>query len=188
MGIIDIVFLAVLAIGFISGLQKGLITSALSLVAILGASIIAGSLENMLASRLVNADLYIDWVNTSLKPETMNPEQWQAVWNNICHVISFTIVFLIAWAALQLLVNLLNNVFRMPKLRALDGVIGGVIGVVGAYMIICFTVAVIRVVFQPLQGDLAGTLLSEGSLGGFFGGDKKLADLFNIGNMISKLK
>ena len=113
MGIIDIVFLAVLAIGFISGLQKGLITSALSLVAILGASIIAGSLENMLASRLVNADLYIDWVNTSLKPETMNPEQWQAVWNNICHVISFTIVFLIAWAALQLLVNLLNNVFRL---------------------------------------------------------------------------
>ena len=181
MGIIDIVFIAVIAIGFISGLQKGLITSALSLVAIMGASLIAGSLEGTLAARLINADLYQDWMKTNMD---FGPGEWET----ICHVLSFVIVFLIAWAALQLIVNLLNNVFRMPKLRVGDGVLGDVIGIISAYLIICFTVAVIRIVFKPLQGDLAGALLDESKLGGFFGGEKKLADLFGIGDKLSKLK
>ena len=57
MGIIDIVFLAILVIGFISGLQKGFLTSLLACAAMLGAYMIAVSLEGNLASAIMNTSL-----------------------------------------------------------------------------------------------------------------------------------
>ena len=179
MGIIDIVFLAILVIGFISGLQKGFLTSLLACAAMLGAYMIAVSLEGNLASAIMNTSLRA-WLESNLEAEP-------AVWNNLFHVISFVIVFALAYAALMLLVNLINNMFRVPKLRGVDGLLGGILGILRAYVIICIAVAALQIALKPLESEFVLDLLQESALGRFFTSGSALSDLFGIGANLRNL-
>ncbi|MBQ4227351.1 MAG: CvpA family protein [Clostridia bacterium] len=180
MGIIDIVFLAALVIGLISGLQKGFLTSVLACAAMFGAFLIAGALEGRLAEAFMNTSLR-SWLEANLEAA---PE----VWSNLFHVLSYVVVFFLAYAALMLIVNLINNMFRVPKLRGVDGLLGGLLGLVRAYVIICLAVAALKIVLGPLEGgEFVLKLLEESALGRFFTSDSALADLFGIGARLAKL-
>ena len=179
MGIIDIVFLAILVIGFISGLQKGFLTSLLACAAMLGAYMIALSLEGSLASAIMNTSVRT-WLESNLEAEP-------AVWNNLFHVVSFVIVFALAYAALMLLVNLINNMFRVPKLRGVDGLLGGILGVARAYVIICIAVAALQITLKPLESEFVLDLLKESALGRFFTSSNTFADLFGIAGNFKNL-
>ena len=57
MGLIDVILLAILALGFISGLQKGFITSILACLAMLGAWFIARAFYPELARQITGPTL-----------------------------------------------------------------------------------------------------------------------------------
>ena len=180
MGILDIVFLAILFIAFISGMQKGLITSALACVAMLGAFLIAKGLESQLAAEFMNDTSFEKWLEENF---TTDVGTW-------FHVLSFVIVFVIAYAALMLVVNLINNVFRIPKLKAVDGLLGGVLGLVRGYVVICVIVAAAKILFKPLESegnDFMLKLIDDAALGRFFDRNS-MGDLFQVGKMIAQLK
>ena len=180
MGIIDIAFIAILVVGLISGFQKGFLTSALACVALLGAFLIASSLEGELAASFMNTS-FSSWLEVNLEG---NPDQWK----NLFHVLAYVIVFALSYAALMLIVNLVNNVFRVPQLRGVDALLGGLLGVIRAYVIICLAVGALKQVLEPLEGgEFILGLLDESALGRFFTSGSALADLFGIGNMLKNL-
>ena len=129
MGIVDVVFLVILFIAFISGMQKGLITSFLACAAMVGALLIAKGLEGTLAKSFEGTS-FSSWLYSNFSEAQ---GALQVDWNNWFHVLSFVIVFILAYAALMLVINLINNVFRIPKLKAVDGLLGGVLGLARGY-------------------------------------------------------
>ena len=180
MGVIDILFIAILVIGFISGAQKGFLTSILACVALCVASLIAQGLYPSLVSSL-NQTQFCAWLKVNLEAE-------EAVWNNVFAALSFTAIFIIASAALMLIVNLINNVFRMPKIRGVDGLLGGILGLVRAYAVICLIVGVLPVILQVVDAELVPDMFGEGALGSFFTSGSGISDILGIGAKIAKLQ
>ena len=173
MGIIDIIFLAILVIGFVSGLQKGLISSLLMFAALCLASLAAQALEPALTDRLMDTS-FAGWLQVNLE-------------EGVFRAGSFTVLFAILYAAFMLVVNLINNVFRLPKLAGADAILGGIIGIVVSYAIICLIVAVLPVLLDPVKEGMAEQLLGESRMGGFFTGSTPLSDVFGIGAKIAGL-
>jgi len=178
MGIMDIIFLSILVIGFVSGLQKGLIASALMFAALCVASLLAQSLEPALTEKLL-ATSFADWLKVNLE----HGVEWQGIFR----VSSFTVIFAVLYAAFMLVVNLINNVFRLPKLKGADALLGGIIGIVVSYAIICLITAVLPVLLDPIKPEMASQLLNESKLGGFFTSSSTMSDLFGIGAKLAKL-
>lgn len=109
---------------------------------------------------------------------------WQAIFN----VISFALIFAIAYAVLLLVVNLFNNVFRVPKLRGVDALLGGVLGAVRGYAVVCLVCAIIPMVFTALDSSVIDALLADSSIGKFFiSGDSVFKDLFRVGDQLTEI-
>lgn len=109
---------------------------------------------------------------------------WQAIFN----VISFSLVFAIAYAVLLLVVNLFNNVFRVPKLRGVDALLGGVLGAVRGYAVVCLVCAIIPMVFTALDSSVISAFLKDSSIGKFFLiGDSVFKDLFRVGDQLTEI-
>ena len=178
MGIIDIIFLAILVIGFVSGLQKGLISSLLMFAALCLASLAAQALEPALTDRLMDTS-FAGWLRVNLEEGVS--------WEGVFRAGSFTVLFAILYAAFMLVVNLINNVFRLPKLAGADAILGGIIGIVVSYAIICLVVAMLPVLLDPVKEGMAEQLLGESRMGGFFTDSSPLSDLFGIGAKIAGL-
>ncbi len=112
----------------------------------------------------------------------------QTIWQSTFNVVSFAIVFAIAYAALLLVVNLINNMFRLPKLRGVDGLLGGILGLVRGYAVLCLIAAVIPMVYTALDSSVVQALFADSSMGAFFlNGDSLLSDLFQISSKIDKV-
>ncbi len=197
MGIVDILFIGILVLGFISGLQKGLITSFLACIAMAVASFLASGLRTSLVNALMDSDFRI-WLQNSLSDQiegivtkfsnllqidingidSLTVKFLEKIFNIGSYVLMFALVFF----AIMLVVNLINNVFRMPKLRVFDGFLGGLLGILRAYCIICLIVAALPVIIAPIDTEIVDTLLKESALGRFFtNSESALSDLFGIG-------
>lgn len=187
MGIVDVVFLVILFIAFISGMQKGLITSFLACAAMVGALLIAKGLEGTLAKSFEGTS-FSSWLYSNFSEAQ---GALQVDWNNWFHVLSFVIVFILAYAALMLVINLINNVFRIPKLKAVDGLLGGVLGLARGYAVICLIVSASLILFRPLASEgnnFVEELFRGSALGRFFTSGKTISDLFGVGKLITNLK
>ena len=109
---------------------------------------------------------------------------WQAIFN----VVSFALVFAIAYAVLLLVVNLFNNVFRVPKLRGVDAILGGVLGAVRGYAVVCLVCAIIPMVFTALDSSVINAFLADSTIGKFFlSGDSVFKDLFRVGDQLTEV-
>ena len=109
---------------------------------------------------------------------------WQAIFN----VVSFALVFAIAYAVLLLVVNLFNNVFRVPKLRGVDALLGGVLGAVRGYAVVCLVCAIIPMVFTALDSSVINAFLADSTIGKFFlSGDSVFKDLFRVGDQLAEI-
>lgn len=109
---------------------------------------------------------------------------WQAIFN----VISFALIFAIAYAILLLVVNLFNNVFRVPKLRGVDAILGGVLGAVRGYAVVCLVCAIIPMVFTALDSSVINAFLADSTIGKFFlSGDSVFKDLFRVGDQLTEV-
>ena len=86
------------------------------------------------------------------------------------------------------MVNLINNMFRLPKLRGVDGLLGGILGLVRGYAVLCLIAAVIPMVYTALDSSVVQALFADSSMGAFFlNGDSLLSDLFQISSKIDKV-
>lgn len=238
MNIVDILLLAILALGFISGMQKGFLTSLLATVGFVAAWVIAISVNMALSEQFMSSQFKawlnanagfdellagmgnvgnslcstvgssLDAITATLKdggvPEavvsvfktnigsfanmTVNDYLARTIWQAAFNVVSFAIVFSVGYAVMLLIVNLFNNVFRMPKLRGVDMLLGGLFGAVRGYAIVCMIFAVIPMLFTALDSTVITSLFEGSALGEFFlKGDSAFADLFNIGGRIKDI-
>lgn len=240
MNIINIILLAILAISFVSGMQKGFLASLLATLGFVAAWLIASSLYGTLANHFMNSsfkealsglDPFRELVaklgdsanvvcngaastlngicetlkeasvpkamieafrsnaaGSSFAAVTIGECLTQTIWQSTFNVVSFVIVFAIAYAALILVVNLFNNMFRLPKLRGVDALLGGVFGVVRGYAILCLIAAVIPMVYTALDSSVVQTLFEDSSMGAFFlNGESLLSDLFRVSSQLDKV-
>lgn len=235
MNIIDIILLAILAIAFISGMQKGFLASLLATFAFVGAWVIALSVYPAVSERFMgsqfrawldgNVDFdallegvdvgknlcesvvnqlnaiaqtltshnvpaaIVDLFKTNFAANsglTVSSYLSQTIWQAVFNVVSFAIVFALSYAALLLIVNLLNNMFRIPKLRGVDALLGGVLGAVRGYVVICLVVAIIPMVLTALDSSVIETMLDGSTVGKFFvDGKSVFSDLFGVGGQLS---
>ncbi len=235
MNIVDLLLLAILALGFISGMQKGFLTSLLATVGFVAAWIIAITLNMELSEQFMTSQFKtwlnanagfdellagmgnvgdslcsavgssLDGITATLKeggvPDavvsvfrtniagfgdmTVNDYLARTIWQSAFNIVSFAIVFSVGYAVMLLIVNLFNNVFRMPKLRGVDMLLGGVFGIVRGYAVVCMIFAVIPMLFTALDSNVITSLFEGSSLGEFFmNSDSAFADLFKIGDRI----
>ena len=87
------------------------------------------------------------------------------------NVASFVLMFIVIYAAILLIVNMLNNVFRFPALRHLDWLLGGLFGLVRGAVIVMLIFAVIPTVSSALESmniSLLSDLVSASTFGKFF--------------------
>ena len=157
MGLIDVIFVCILALGFISGLQKGLLASVLACVA-MGIAFAVARLEYSTVCGLLDNSNLKTWLAAT---QTLEDAEWTRIFN----AVSYTFIFLIADAALLLVVNLINNVFRLPKLRGADGLLGGVLGIFRAALIVMIVVELLQLAFSPFNAELVENLMADSVLG-----------------------
>lgn len=237
MNIIDIILLAILAIAFISGMQKGFLTSLLATFALVGAWVAALSLYSTLAANFMASQFY-EWLKINVSfdslisplgitktlcanvagqaesirntlvsggvPEmvadvfrdnigaygslTVSQYLSQTVWQCVFNVVSFVIVFGLAYAALLLVVNLFNNMFRIPKLRGVDALLGGLLGAVRGYVLLCLIMTVLPMAFTALDSSVIRALFDGSSVGAFFlNQESALSDVFNVSGQLAKI-
>lgn len=127
--------------------------------------------------------------NTAVFPTLTVSEYFSEVaWQAIFNVVSFALVFAIAYAVLLLVVNLFNNIFRVPKLRGVDALLGGVLGAVRGYAVVCLVCAILPMVFSALDPSLSDSFLKDANLGSFFiTGDSVFKDLFRVGDQLADI-
>ena len=112
-------------------------------------------------------------LNLATVGEYVNQTVLQASINIIC----FVICFLLSYAALSVLFNLIRAVFRFPVLKQLDSTAGGIFGLLRG-LLICLTVfTLIPLVQTMVPLDLISDLLEESTL----------APIFMNGNLITAI-
>lgn len=158
MGIIDIIFICIIALGFISGLQKGLLASFLACVALAAAWFVASATYPQLASIMKGSQLDA-WL---VSFEVTDAKTAAAIFN----CVSFALIFYLGYAAMLLLVNFMNNVLRFPQLRVFDGLLGGIFGIVRAALLVLVAIAAIKLIFSPVNASIVEKTLSDSVIGG----------------------
>ena len=102
---------------------------------------------------------------------TMNDYLTQTLMTTALNIICFLLMFIVIYAAVLLIVNLLNNVFRFPALRHLDWLLGGVFGLVRGLVIVMLIFAVVPTIASALSSmkiTLLTDLLNESKFGSIF--------------------
>ena len=237
MNAIDLILIAILALGFISGLQKGFLTSVLATFAFVGAWLIARAAGPQLAKLFLNSQ-FKSWLSINVSfdglyssvcassqplsgvditaltsaltqgglPQaltgaitsslqaglaaglTVGSYVSETIWQGVFNVCGFVLVFGFSYALLLLAVNLINNVFTVPKLKAVDAPLGALLGLLRAYIIICILLSSLPVIISPMASGVAEQLLSGSKLGSVFNSSSSiLSDLFGVGSSIAKI-
>ena len=158
MSIIDIIFICIILLGFISGVQKGLLASFFACIAMAGAWFLSAASYTKLSSILVGSKLD-NWLVSFEVTEA-------ATSGAIFETISFAFIFIAGFALLLLVVNLFNNVFRFPQIRMFDRLLGGILGVARAAVLFAVIIAAIRLVFVPVNAEIVDSLLNGSFIGG----------------------
>lgn len=94
----------------------------------------------------------------------------QASINIICFIVSFLVLYIV----LAIVLNLLKAVFRFPVLKQLDGLAGGVFGVLRGLLICLALFTLLPLVQTVLPLDMVTELINQSTL----------APIFSNGNLI----
>ena len=71
--------------------------------------------------------------------------------SSVLNIFSFIVMFALIYAAVLLLVNLMNNVFRFPILKHLDWLLGGAFGLVRGAVIVMLIFSVVPTICSALE-------------------------------------
>lgn len=116
--------------------------------------------ENVLSKAFANEGL-----------STMNEYLSQTLLTTALNIVCFILMFVVIYAAVLLIVNMLNNVFRFPALRHLDWILGGLFGLVRGLIIVMLIFAVVPTIASALSSmkiTLLTDLINESRIGKIF--------------------
>lgn len=108
----------------------------------------------------------------------------QTLLTTALNVFSFILMFVVIYAAVLLVVNMLNNVFRFPVLKHLDWILGGAFGLVRGAVIVMLIFAVVPTLSSALASMdimLLTDLINDSSIG------KMLSESNFVTNMLQSL-
>ena len=180
LNIIDYAILAFFALSLLVGLYRGSVATALNLVAV-GAALLVAKLCYPLVSEWIaghetwmNYLVYFSEGSSHITTEMMEyartdltsltQEQIALVISNANFTISFVLLFLFTYVVASLLVTLVNRVFNFPVLRVLDGVVGGALGLARAFLLLMVLVTMIPLAVNMLQIDLITDMVEQSTL------------------------
>ena len=92
----------------------------------------------------------------------------QTVLGAAINVLSFLVVFAVAYIVVLLLVNLLNNLFRFPLLRHLDWLLGGVFGLARGYFVLMLLLAVLPMVLSVVNLQVVNDIVAQSQYMAYF--------------------
>lgn len=101
----------------------------------------------------------------------------QTIWGAAVNVLSFVIVFLVAYIVLMLIVNLLNSVFHFPLLRHFDWLLGGVFGLARGYVIMMLLLAIVPMLLSVLNMPAINNMMQGSLLMQYFPSDFAIPDI-----------
>ncbi|MBQ7849764.1 MAG: CvpA family protein [Clostridia bacterium] len=113
----------------------------------------------------------------SLNLTTVSQYVNQTVLQASINIICFVACFLLMYAAVSILFNLIRAVFRFPVLKRLDSVAGGIFGLLRGLLLCLVVFTLVPLVQTMVPLDLIGELL-DGSV---------LAPVFMSGNLITAI-
>ncbi len=232
--IVDLVIIAILLLSVISGMYKGLLTSALTtlgfgaaffgarafypelshaiqtnsslmnvLAYYLGASdlfktvglaerAVAGAAQNGLLAQAVN-DLKLSRLpDAIIKAFQANVDKQlfsgkgldsladylnQTIFGAAINVISFLVLFIVAYLLVMLIVNLLNSVFHFPLLKHFDWLLGGAFGLIRGVIIVSLVLAVVPLAISVINIDVINQMIRTSQLAGYFPQEFAVADI-----------
>ncbi|MDL2317595.1 CvpA family protein [Eubacteriales bacterium OttesenSCG-928-A19] len=89
----------------------------------------------------------------------------QTIVTGIVSIISYIVVFVVAYLALTLIAGLIGYVFRFPALKHLDAILGGAFGIVRGIFVVYVLFAIVPILMTILPFDEFGELIEASQLG-----------------------
>lgn len=105
---------------------------------------------------------------TNLNISTLRDYLDQTVWTGLFNVISFLLIFALAYAVIALVVNLFNHVFDFPALHFFDRILGGAFGLVRGAIVVVLALTLLPMVLNMFMPDLMAQLAAESKLSAIF--------------------
>ena len=102
--------------------------------------------------------------------ELMSEYLTETLLSSVLNIFAFIVMFALIYAAVLLVVNMLNNVFRFPELRHIDWILGGAFGLVRGVVIVMLIFAVVPTINSALESmeiSLLADMMAESRLGMF---------------------
>ena len=122
---------------------------------------IAEILQNNLTNRVLE--------NTN--ENTVNDYVSKTIVTVVIDILSFIACFIVAYLVLSLLINLIHHVFKLPLLKQLDWLAGGIFGLLRGAMTLYVIFLLIPIISTVIPLDSFNVLLSESSLAPIFQSD-----------------
>lgn len=88
----------------------------------------------------------------------------QTIWEAVFGVLAFIVAFVLLYAVVMLLVNLLDRVIRFPVLRMFDWLLGGLFGLARALVVAVLIVTIVPTVISLISPELTQNLISQSTL------------------------
>lgn len=240
MNIVDILILAVLAFGLLSGMHKGFVASGLSVAGFIGSwfgaqmvyerianlalsnttlmAVLSQYLEpeNFFASKTQAAMTVAEVVSggetaiqeavatvgekisivakafeanirnqafTNLNITTLSDYLDQTIWQAVFNVLAFLVAFVLIYAVVMLVINLLDHVIRFPVIRMFDWLLGGLCGLVRSLVVAVLLLSVLPPVVSLFAPNLMQEMLATSSLYSFV----SQMDFLNVAGLMVKL-
>lgn len=136
----DIVMAALLVIYTVSGFRRGFIRSLVDLI---------GGIASLIAAVLF-AQNFLDWGRGVLGASA---PKWMAdpVLSKLAAVL---VLFLLFEALIQTVASLIDHIFRLPGLRQINTLLGGVLGFGKGVVLVLILCAALRVSLPSFAGDI----------------------------------
>ncbi|MBO2536034.1 MULTISPECIES: CvpA family protein [Rummeliibacillus] len=160
---IDLVIIILLVAGLVSGARRGLIVQLIQMAGFLISIIVAYLYYKPLAEKLV---LWIPYPsvdeNTTLKFAVEQLDLSQTFYQ----LLAFALIFFVVKFAIQILASLFDFLRYIPILGGLNRLLGGVLGVVEAYLLIFIVLYVLALlpidgIQKYIEGSFLTTLMLE---------------------------
>lgn len=156
---IDLIILILLFAGLISGARKGLVIQLIQMVGFIISSIVAYIYYKPLAEKLV---LWIPYPsvdqNTTLKFALEQLDLGQTFYQ----MLAFAIIFFVVKFAIQIVASLFDFLRHLPVLGGLNRILGGLLGVINAYLLIFIVLYVLALLpLNSLQKYIDQSVLTK---------------------------
>ncbi len=240
MNIVDILILAVLVFGLLSGMHKGFVASGLSVAGFIGSWFGAQMLYERIANLALSNTTLMAVLSQYLEPESFFASKAQAamtvsevvsggetaiqqavatveekisiiadafeanirnqafanlnittlsdyldqtIWQAVFNVLAFLVAFVLIYAVVMLVINLLDHVIRFPVFRMFDWLLGGLCGLVRSLVVAVLLLSIIPPVVSLFAPEMMQNMLAASSLYSFV----SQMDFLNVAGLISSL-